>query len=144
MNLLCTLLDRSLLCIHWSWACWKSFYTRSLNNYKVTLTSFWFLIHALHAFLSPPPHFDWLLRGSTPASLSRSAFLINEAYLNNVQALGLEPISCQGTMINRNALLIIIITLTCAFLLEGLISADLENFLRRRSKACYSLPQMVV
>lgn len=41
------------------------------------------------------------------------------AHLNNVGALGLEPISRQSTAINRNALLIIIITLTCAFLLEG-------------------------
>lgn len=40
------------------------------------------------------------------------------AYLNIVWALGPEPISCQGTVINRNALLIIIITLTCAFLVE--------------------------
>lgn len=130
--------------------CLRSLYSTLLYNYetKHKLDSLRLFLHACARFtLRPtttPPHPDWLFPSSTPASIPRSAFLINEAYLNNVQALGLEPISCQGTMINRNALLIIIITLTCAFLLEGLISADLENLLRRRSKACYYLPQMVV
>lgn len=44
--------------------------------------------------------------------------------MNNTRALGLEPISCRGLVINRNALLIIIITVTCAFPLEGLIFPD--------------------
>lgn len=63
-------------------------------------------------------------------------------------ALGLEPISCQGTVINRNALLIIIITLTCAFLLEEegggrpifFLSRAQEISWRRRGKfVCNSL-----
>lgn len=60
------------------------------------------------------------------------------AHLNNVWALGLEPISCQRTVINRNALLIIIITLTCAFLLEGLIF-QAEEFVGEGEGNCLQL-----